>query len=443
MQWTDIVKILTMTRCQFRDDASLTASFFDLFLTGHAMDPLLYAIPIFYLSIFVEYFLLRAKGKKDYYNLADSITSVHLGMMMMVLGLVVHLTVYSTVYEQYRFSDFWAMDSWVAWALAMLIWDFTYYWVHRMGHEVGALWATHIVHHSSEYYNYATSLRQPSLGMFVTWIFYMPMALMGIPPEMFIVVGGLNLFYQHWIHTELVRKLGWVDKILNTPADHRVHHGQNDYCIDKNYGGILIIWDRLFGTFEEERESEPVVYGVRKGLQNFNPIWGNIHYFADLVAEARTTKGWRAKLGVFMAPPGGYTDEPIAHFEGGEFVRYKAPASRPMVLYAAVQSLVMVALFADLFISATDLTDSRTLAYFGVVVLGYVSIGALLQASRWARGLELFRVAALGLALVMTTSWFGTELPMAVRVVAAIWALGSIAFLIRNASPANPEGALA
>jgi hypothetical protein len=190
-----------------------------------------------------------------------------------------------------------------------------------MGHEVNVLWASHVVHHSSEYYNLSTALRQTSSGWLFGWIFYLPMAVAGVPPIMFVTVGLIDLLYQYWVHTELVGRMGWFDRVFVSPSNHRVHHGQNDYCIDKNYGGILIVWDRLFGTFVDEREGEKIHYGIRKPLRSFNPVWGNLHYYADLWRASCVAVGWRAKLGVWLAPPGGW-NVPLEHFDGAHFVRY-------------------------------------------------------------------------------------------------------------------------
>ncbi len=237
-----------------------------------------------------------------------------MGIFMLIFSVFINVAVYTVVYDNFRLAE-WPMDSIVLWVLALLFYDFCYYWVHRLGHEVSFLWASHIVHHSSEYYNLSTALRQTASGKAVVWIFYLPMALMGVPPKMFVIVGLIDLLYQFWVHTELVGRMGWFDRVFVSPSNHRVHHGQNDYCIDKNYGGLLVIWDRMFGTFAEERVGEKITYGVRKPLQSYNILWGNLHYYVDLWKLAGQTKGWRAKLGVWMAPPGGWTDQPIEHFD--------------------------------------------------------------------------------------------------------------------------------
>ena len=153
-------------------------------------------------------------------------------------------TIYVLVWQH---AAVWALpvDSVWVWVGALLAYDFCYYWLHRMGHEVQIFWAAHGVHHSSEEYNLSTALRQTATGSLFGWLFYLPMAVVGVPPLVFAGVGLIDLLYQFWVHTRQVGKLGWFDRVFCSPSNHRVHHGQNDYCIDRNYGGILVLWDRL------------------------------------------------------------------------------------------------------------------------------------------------------------------------------------------------------
>jgi len=291
------------------------------------MNPILYAIPIFIVTMLIEAGVAWWRGVRAY-DLADTITSLQFGVLSQLSGLFLKLLalgIYAYVYLHTAMFH-WPLGSVVAWGLALILYDLCYYWNHRLNHEVGILWASHVVHHSSEYYNLSTALRQTSTGVLFRWVFYLPMALLGVPPLMFVTVGLIDLLYQYWVHTELVGKLGWFDRVFCSPSNHRVHHGQNDYCIDRNYGGILIIWDRLFGTFVEERDGEPICYGIRKPLHSFNPIWGNLHHYADMWSEMRRVKTWRAKLDAWIAPPGGWREGPIEHFEPHDFVRYESPA---------------------------------------------------------------------------------------------------------------------
>ena len=393
------------------------------------MNPLVFALPIFFIAIAFEVWLLHRKKKLALYDLADALTSAHMGIFMLIFSVFINVAVYTVVYDNFRLAE-WPMDSIVLWVLALLFYDFCYYWVHRLGHEVSFVWASHIVHHSSEYYNLSTAMRQTASGKAVVWIFYLPMALMGVPPKMFVIVGLIDLLYQFWVHTELVGRMGWFDRVFVSPSNHRVHHGQNDYCIDKNYGGLLVIWDRMFGTFAEERVGEKITYGVRKPLQSYNILWGNLHYYVDLWNLAGQTKGWRAKLGVWMAPPGGWTDQPIEHFDEKNFTRF-APSST-LRGYAVAQSAVLLIFAVHCIAGAGNLPLAHGLGYGVLLGLSYMSIGLMLQGTSWARSLELVRVLGMGAGLAASANWFGFDMPMAARAAGVLWALTSAFFLMRQ-----------
>ena len=393
------------------------------------MNPLVFALPIFFIAIAFEVWLLHRKKKLALYDLADALTSAHMGIFMLIFSVFINVAVYTVVYDNFRLAE-WPMDSIVLWVLALLFYDFCYYWVHRLGHEVSFVWASHIVHHSSEYYNLSTAMRQTASGKAVVWIFYLPMALMGVPPKMFVIVGLIDLLYQFWVHTELVGRMGWFDRVFVSPSNHRVHHGQNDYCIDKNYGGLLVIWERMIGTFAEERVGEKITYGVRKPLQSYNILWGNLHYYVDLWKLAGQTKGWRAKLGVWMAPPGGWTDQPIEHFDEKNFTRF-APSST-LRGYAAAQSAVLLIFAVHCIAGAGNLPLAQGLGYGVLLGLSYMSIGLMLQGTSWARSLELVRVLGMGAGLAASANWFGFDMPMAARAAGVLWALTSAFFLMRQ-----------
>lgn len=190
------------------------------------------------------------------------------------------------------------------WSLpvAMIAWDFLYYWDHRWMHEVRLFWANHVTHHSSERYNLSTALRQPWSGFLMSWVF-LPLPLLGIPARHVAKAGQLNLLYQYWIHTETIDKLPTpFEAVLNTASHHRVHHGANPQYLDKNYGGILIVWDKLFGTFEPEVRR--VKYGLTKNIKTFNPIRIGYHEFIDMARDVRGARNWRDKLGYVLRRPG-------------------------------------------------------------------------------------------------------------------------------------------
>jgi sterol desaturase/sphingolipid hydroxylase (fatty acid hydroxylase superfamily) len=190
----------------------------------------------------------------------------------------------------------------LAWAVAIVGWDFVYYWNHRMMHEVRLLWAHHVVHHSSEHYNLSTALRQPVADALGVYLPYGVMARAGIRPSLIGLSRDLNLLYQYWIHTDTIRSLGAGEEVLNTPSHHRVHHGSNSQYLDRNHGSFLIVWDRLFGTFQ--REEEPVIYGLTKNIDTFNPARIATHEFADIVRDVSHSTSWRDRLSFVLRGPG-------------------------------------------------------------------------------------------------------------------------------------------
>ncbi len=203
------------------------------------------------------------------------------------------------------------MNTWT-WILAFFAADFTYYWMHRLEHEHRILWASHSVHHSSEDYNLTVSMRLSIVESLFEWMFLLPMILLGFAPFQILVALIFVVQYQTWIHTERIVKLGWLDEVFNTPSVHRVHHGSNDRYLDKNYGGVLIIWDKLFGTFQ--REEEKVVYGLTKNIKTNNPIKINFVEYVNIWRDAKECKNWRDKLRLIF----GALDWRPSYFERGE-----------------------------------------------------------------------------------------------------------------------------
>jgi sterol desaturase/sphingolipid hydroxylase (fatty acid hydroxylase superfamily) len=189
-----------------------------------------------------------------------------------------------------------------AWGAAILGWDFVYYWNHRASHESRWLWAVHVVHHSSERYNLSTALRQPVAEGITLSVPYGLLALAGVRPGLIEQARGINLLYQFWIHTEAIKKLGWVEKVFNTPSHHRVHHGSNRQYLDRNHGSILIVWDQLFGTFEEE--DEKVVYGLTKNIESYNPVTIAGHEWVDMAENVASAQTWRERWSFLLRRPG-------------------------------------------------------------------------------------------------------------------------------------------
>lgn len=377
------------------------------------MNPILYAIPVFLALIGLELWIAHRR-RVAAYNFADAVSSIGLGAMSQVCGIFSKLAVvaiYAAIYDHARLFSLPA-DSIAVWLSALLIYDFLYYWNHRMGHEVAALWAAHVVHHQSEEFNLSTALRQPSSYFLLSWIFYVPMAVLGYPPLVFIAVGLIDLLYQFWIHTEQVGRLGWFDRVFASPSNHRVHHGVNDRYLDKNYGGILILWDRLFGTFADEDAGEPVIYGTRSPLRRYDPIWANLEVYAALVRDSWRTQRWRDKLALWWKPPGWRPADLAAAdtkpaFDPYTRVKYAPRVARAVQFHVLAQFALLLLVNGDCLMRAERLPLVVSVGYVTWIVASLVALCAWLEGARHALVLDLARLGAALLTLVLAGSWFG------------------------------------
>src|SRR6266852_2961559 len=245
------------------------------------------AIPFFFLLMGVELWVAGRRGARVY-RFNDALVDLSCGMTQQVL-LVFAVGLLGACYLWLYQHRFWSLHGPAAWLVAFFAVDFIYYWWHRLSHRVNFLWAVHVVHHQSEDYNLAVALRQAVLSVWTIWPFHLSLALIGVPPVVFATVESFSTLYQFWIHTELVGKLGWYERAFNTPSQHRVHHAINPRYLDRNYAATLCIWDRLFGTFQEEREQ--TVFGLVKPLASFNPLWAQLQAWAALWRTSRGARG--------------------------------------------------------------------------------------------------------------------------------------------------------
>jgi sterol desaturase/sphingolipid hydroxylase (fatty acid hydroxylase superfamily) len=271
------------------------------------MDLTTWAAPVFLALIAFEVFVSarrRARGAaadQRGYARRDSWASIAMGLGSLVVGVATKWLWFGAYELLQQFRLFELGTGPLVFAAALLGDDFCYYWYHRLHHEVRFMWAGHVVHHSSRHFNLSTALRQP-WSTFMGPLFYAPLPLLGFDPLLLVTVHSVNLLYQFWIHTELIDRLGPLEWIFNTPSHHRVHHGRNVRYLDRNHGGILIVWDRLFGTFEPEGEA--VDYGLTKNLTSHSPFEIFVHEWRALWRDSREAAGWRDALRVWLLPPG-------------------------------------------------------------------------------------------------------------------------------------------
>ncbi|WP_427914661.1 lysoplasmalogenase family protein [Ramlibacter sp. MMS24-I3-19] len=343
------------------------------------------ATPVFLLAIAIEFAWGVARGRNTY-RLNDAISSIGLGMLSQLTAVLMPLLkigLYAAVFEHvalWRNDAFWT--AWYGWLLALLFYDFCYYWLHRAGHETALLWAAHVVHHQSQDYNLSTALRQTSSGHLFGWIFYLPMAMAGVPPLVFGIVGLVDLLYQFWVHTEHVPRLGWFDRWFCSPSNHRVHHAVNDEYLDRNYGGVLVVWDRLFGTFREE--GARCVYGTRSPLDSWDPLWSNAEVYWGLLKDSWHTRRWTDKVRVWLKPPGWRPADVTARFPKPAFdvanlQRFHPPMTPAMARFGGVEFVAMLGGVSLFLWHADSLGTVQAFTWIAVLTAVLWALGAATQ----------------------------------------------------------------
>lgn len=365
------------------------------------------AIPFFVLAMLLELAYGRFTGKQTY-RLNDSINSLQLGTLSQ-LNNVLRLGVSASVLgglavligvPQWTMSDAWH------WAAAFVAYDFCYYWKHRFGHEWRIMWASHVAHHQSEEFNLSTALRQTGTD-YIGFVFYVPLYLAGIPATAIITVGSLNLIYQFWVHTEHIRRLGPLEWIFVTPSNHRVHHARNDIYLDKNYGGVFIVWDRIFATFKDELDSEPCKYGITTGLNSWNPLWANVHVWWDTARLAWRATRWRDKFAIwFKAPAWTPADTHAPQKLDARAPKFDPAANAFTKGYVFVQYWLLLG--AALWLQKADATVPRafTITAFAWICFAFYVQGTWLEARAYAAKLEWARLAgALSIAGLTYSLW--------------------------------------
>lgn len=422
-----------------------------------------FAIPLFFLMMALEAWLDARKRRRlaaehraapgdrrlePAYRFADAITSLSCGVGQQVLAITVVSVLavggYTVVYEKLRLFSV-STSSVPGWIAIVLLVDLAYYTYHWASHRINFFWATHVVHHQSEEYNLGTALRQSWFTGLTSWIFYLPIALLGFPPFMYVLAHTFNTLYQFWIHTRRVPKLGPLELVLNTPSHHRVHHGIDPEYIDKNYAGIFIVWDRLFGTFVEER-AEPA-YGTVKPLASLNPFWANVEGFVALAKMSRETKRLGDKIRVWVKPPewrpedlgGVVTVPPVDHATREKYLPETTAATRA---YVAVEFAVTAGVVGLLLWFNASLDGWVRAAGVIVTLASLLGWGGLFERKAWAAPLERARlVAQIGFAALVGAKSAIAGTPYATLLVAGAvaFAFGSI-YLLSKAASSNEPG---
>ncbi|MFS4416256.1 sterol desaturase family protein [Maribacter sp. 2307ULW6-5] len=401
---------------------------------------LLYAIPFFMVLMGLE----MGSGhfiKQQKYTVLDSVSSISSGLTNIIkdsLGIGVVIVSYPYLLEHLALMQL--PSTWAVWLVAFVCLDFAGYWNHRLSHRVNFFWNQHVVHHSSESFNLACALRQSIsnvLGYFP--LLLVPAALLGVPTEVIAILAPVHLFAQFWYHTQHIGKLGWLEYVIVTPSQHRVHHAINPEYIDKNLGQVLCIWDRWFGTFQEELEDVPPQYGVLKPARTWNPVHINFQHLWQLVQDAWRTNSLYDRCRIWFMPPGWRPRDvaqrwPVKTISNVyDFERYSTPTSKTFNAYIIFQLLATVFLLMFLFYNFSALHTSEILAYGGLLFLSVYGYTSLMDGAPYAVYVEVGR-AALALGVVLGTGdWFGlaahhSALPKMVMLYCIVTLAGALIF---------------
>ena len=394
------------------------------------INPIGVAVPFFFGLMIVEYGYAKWRGL-SLYRFNDAVAALTCGMGDQLLGLVlgvIGMGAYHHVYSQYAWLNLDASGG-LTWLLGILGVDLCYYAYHRYGHRVNLGWAVHVVHHQSEEYNLAVALRQPWFSQVYAWIFYLPLAVIGLPTGVWAGSFAINLLYQFWIHTRAIGSLGPLEWVMNTPSHHRVHHGTNPEYLDKNYAGIFIIWDRMFGTFEPE-EAE-VVYGIMKPSRTWNPVTANLMPLIDLARASARQTGWVNKLKMCVSAPG-WTPEGVQHPPFPAPGRGYDDNAVPQLNVYILVHLLPVGIATSFVIAYASIWPVTALAG-GAAYIFWTGLNwaGLHEGHRLAQGAEWVRLLAVGVAGVAAAALLSGPLAWAGAALAGL-SVVSGAWLVRN-----------
>jgi len=368
------------------------------------LSPLILAIPVYIILIGIE-LCYQVYKKEVHYRIGDALTNISCGIAEQVTGLYFKLFsifIYTISFDYLQLFDI--NKSWLSFVLLFIATDFCYYWAHRMSHQVNLFWNGHAVHHQSEDYNLSVALRQGAFQTFFTAPFFIPLAIIGFPPEFFLFVSAFVTLYQFWIHTENIEKMGWFETVFNTPSHHRVHHGIDPKYIDKNHAGVFIIWDKMFGTFQEEEEKP--TYGVTIPLNSLNPVKAQIVPFKLMFSALEKGNGLVDKLRIMLNPPGWFPDyaggfKKPSEIDKSKYFKFEVKADKMLNGYGLVQYILALALTSlFLFFGATLSTIYVMVGITGILVLISI-IGALFEQKRWSFYAEIFRLMAMPIILYL------------------------------------------
>ena len=415
---------------------------------------LIIAMPLFLLLVLFEKWYGWRKGF-DTVRTLDMVSSLSSGVTNStkdVLGLSIAIISYGWLVNKLAITHIQA--NWAVYIIAFLALDFAGYWTHRLAHTVNFFWNNHIVHHSSEEFNLACALRQ-SISVFVRIyaLLLIPAALLGVPEKVIAVVAPLHLFAQFWYHTRHIKKMGFLEYIIVTPAHHRVHHAINPEYLDKNYGQIFIFWDRMFGTYQEEKENIPAAYGVTRPVRTWNPIKINFMHMWLLIKDAWRTKNWLDKFRIWFMPLGWRPTDvaekyPVYKIEDVyDFEKYDTPASKGMQAYLWAQLVCMLLLVSYLFANVAMIKQigiEYLFIYGGFIFIQVYALTEFMDRSKYAWLLEAIKNIACITFIIQSGAWFGSNAisSMIAPVLIGYFVLSTIAVYLFSKTPTDTSARL-
>ncbi len=379
-----------------------------------------FAVPLFLCLILIEFYIARRKQKK-YFRLHSSIANLSIGIAER-LSDVFTISTFFFVYDllQKKYGIFHIQSNVLAWMLLLITTDLVWYWYHRLAHEINIFWAIHVVHHQSEDFNYTASARITMLQAMLRTGFWSILPVIGFPAEMITSILLIHGLYPFFIHTRTIGKLGVLEYILVTPSHHRVHHACNEKYLDRNYGDVFIIWDKLFGTFQKEEDNEEIVYGLTKQLKCYSFLWQHFHFAAEIFYTARGKKGWNNKWKVLFARPKTIDSGARAKAER-KFNIYKKdiPVERPLNKYVIWQISITLAALFSFILFEKEIPSMQQLYITCFIILTLVNCGAIMEQKIWITYLEFSRLVLVGISLVTLspTLWLACILILAIALI--------------------------
>ena len=354
---------------------------------------LAFAVPLFLLFIGIEYFYSKKKSK-SLFHFSESVANLNVGMAERITDLFTtgsFYFLYAYLFEHFRIFDI--ESSWLTWIILFVVTDFIWYWYHRLAHEINLFWAAHIVHHQSEDFNYTTSTRITMFQAGIRGSFWAILPILGCSPEMITIFLMVHGAYPFFTHTQTIGKLGWLEYFMVTPSHHRVHHASNAEYLDKNYGDILIIWDRLFGTFAKE-EAAPV-YGLTKPLNSYSFFWQHFHHFLELTVAIKREKGLINKGRMLFGKPELIDARIRTSLERKLLNRNTTPPGKAIRQYVFIQTAITLILLFTVLLLEHYLTRSQLIIAALFLLVSIVNSGASLEKKHWIFYLEIIRLVLL------------------------------------------------